>query len=123
MVLVKKAGRSYCPNLSHVSGATSASNCGRKICHFDLHITCIHHLWDAYNVDQNASKYVFDPQRTLNELSKINGETIHFEITQKYQVPMCVNHAMDDLHNVKDNELLGQPWVVPEMMRVGLVGI
>ncbi len=81
-------------------------------------------VWGIKPEDTNtASKYVFDAQRTLNELSKINGETIHSEITQKYQVPMCVNHAMDHLHNVKDNELLGQPWIVPEMMRVGLVGI
>ncbi|CAM6045642.1 unnamed protein product [Sphagnum compactum] len=81
-------------------------------------------VWGIKPEDANtASKYVFDAQRTLNELSKINGETIRSEITQKYHVPMFVNHAMDHLHNVKDNELLGQREILPGVMRVGLVGI
>jgi hypothetical protein len=66
---------------------------------------------------------VFDAQRTLNELSNINGETICSEVTQKYHVPMFVNHAMEHLHNVRDNELLGQREILPGVMRVGLIGI
>jgi hypothetical protein len=81
-------------------------------------------VWGIKPEDTNtASTYLFDGQRTLNELSKINGETIRSEITQKYQVPMFVNHAMDHLHNVKDNGPLIQLGFVPEVMRVGLVGI
>jgi hypothetical protein len=81
-------------------------------------------VWGIRPEDTNtASKYVFDAQRTLNELSKINGETIRSEMTQKYHVPMFVNHAMDHLHNVKDNEHLEELGFVAEVMRVGLVGI
>jgi len=80
--------------------------------------------WGIEKNDINtASKYVFRAKRTLNELSKINGETKRSEVTQKYQVQMFVNHAMDHLHNVKDNELLGQGDRCPGVMRVGLVGI
>ncbi|CAK9201132.1 unnamed protein product [Sphagnum troendelagicum] len=81
-------------------------------------------VWGIKPEDTNtASKYVFDAQRTLNELSKINGETVRSEMTQKYHVPMFVNHAMDHLHNVKDNEHLEELRFVAEVMRVGLVGI
>jgi hypothetical protein len=81
-------------------------------------------VWGIKPEDTNtASKYVFDAQRTLNELSKINGEIRRSEVTQKYHVPMFVNHAMDHLHNVRDNELLRQREILPGVMRVGLVGI
>jgi hypothetical protein len=81
-------------------------------------------VWGIKPEDTNTvSTYLFDGQRTLNELSKINGKTIRSEINQKYQVPMFVNHAMDHLHNVKDNEVLIQLGFVREVMRVGLVGI
>jgi len=81
-------------------------------------------VWGIKPEDTNtASKYVFYAKRTLSKLSKINGETIRSEVTQKYNVPMFVNHAMEHLHNVRDNERLEQLGFVAEVMRVGLVGI
>jgi hypothetical protein len=69
------------------------------------------------------SKYVFHAERILNKLSKKDAETIHSEVNQKYHVPMFVNHAMDHLHNVKDNELLEQGETFLHVISVGLIGI
>ncbi|CAM6076101.1 unnamed protein product [Sphagnum tenellum] len=70
--------------------------------------------------DTENSVYEFEAERTLNMLSIINGRTECLQIIQKYGVRMLVNHAMNQLSNVKDNHILREcDRSLPGVMRVG----
>jgi hypothetical protein len=70
--------------------------------------------------DTENSVYEFEAERTLNMLSTINGRNECLEIIQKYGLRMFVNHAMNQLSNVKDNPVLYELHrSLPGVMTVG----
>jgi hypothetical protein len=69
------------------------------------------------------SVYVFEAKRILNMLSTINGKKDCLEIIQRYRLPMFVNHAMDQLSNVKDSHVLMEWESVSDGMRVDFVTV
>jgi hypothetical protein len=56
-------------------------------------------------------------------LSTINGKKDCLEIIQRYQLPMFVNRAMDQLSNVKDNHVLMEWESLSDVMRVDFVTV
>jgi hypothetical protein len=77
--------------------------------------------WSIQEEDENEnSVYEFEAERTLNMLSTINGRKECLEIIQKYGLRMFVNHAMNQLSNVKDNDVLYElRRSLPGVMTVG----
>ncbi len=56
-------------------------------------------------------------------LSTINGKKDCLETIQRYRLPMFVNHAMDQLSNVKDNHVLMEWKSMSDVMRVDFVTV
>ncbi len=83
-----------------------------------------HTKWNIQEEDNTEnSVYEFQAERTLNMLSTINGRRECLEIIQKYGLRMFVNHAMNQLSNVKGNHILREWGSLSEVMRVGFVTV
>jgi hypothetical protein len=80
--------------------------------------------WSIEEEDNTEnSVYEFEAERTLNMLSTRNGRRECWEIIQKYGLRMFVNHAMNQLSNVKDNHILREWGSLSEVMTVGFVTV
>jgi hypothetical protein len=70
-----------------------------------------------------VSSYVFDAERTLNRLVKVDQISEQKEaFVQRYRVPMYVNHAMSHLCTLKDHPLLKERETLLNVLVVGIVG-
>jgi hypothetical protein len=76
--------------------------------------------WSIEEEDNTEnSVYEFEAERTLNMLSTSGRR----ECIQKYGLRMFVNHAMNQLSNVKDNHILREWGSLSEVMTVGFVTV
>ncbi|KAH9544067.1 hypothetical protein CY35_13G097600 [Sphagnum magellanicum] len=74
------------------------------------------------DVDE-ASSYLFDVERTLNRLIKVDQISEQEEFVQRYRVPMYVNHAMSHLCTLKDHPTLKEGQTLLNVLKVGTVGV
>ncbi len=71
-----------------------------------------------------VSAYMFDAERTLNRLVKVDQISEQREdFAQRYRVPMYVNHAMSHLCTLKDHHILKARETLLNVLEVGIVGV